>query len=115
LLELAAILGRIEMARGGANQAVVSDKSGSTGIDSTRADLAAGIRRVKGVKKPGVRLGNWLTPEQQLMTLAIPRREGHSVAIRRDRDSVLLDLVERGLGWRCEREPDRTGDRRGVA
>jgi hypothetical protein len=27
-------------------------------------DLAAGIRRVKGVKKIGVRLGNWLTPEQ---------------------------------------------------
>src|ERR1700739_1503066 len=25
------------------------------------ADLAAGIRRVKGVKKLGVRLGNWLT------------------------------------------------------
>jgi len=28
------------------------------------ADLAAGIRRVKGVKKLGVSLGNWLTPEQ---------------------------------------------------
>ncbi len=27
-------------------------------------DLAAGIRRVKGVKKIGVRLGNWLTSEQ---------------------------------------------------
>src|SRR5580765_3338964 len=27
-------------------------------------DLAAGIRRVKGVKKIDVRLGNWLTPEQ---------------------------------------------------
>jgi hypothetical protein len=27
-------------------------------------DLAAGIRRVKGVKKLGVRLGNWLTAEQ---------------------------------------------------
>ena len=27
-------------------------------------DLVAGIRRVKGVKKIGVRLGNWLTPEQ---------------------------------------------------
>jgi hypothetical protein len=29
-------------------------------------DLAAGIRRVKGVKKIGVRLGNWLTPEQSV-------------------------------------------------
>ena len=28
------------------------------------ADLAAGIRRVKGLKKLGVRLGNWLTAEQ---------------------------------------------------
>src|SRR2546428_9157034 len=28
------------------------------------ADLAAGIRRVKGVKKLGMRLGNWLTAEQ---------------------------------------------------
>src|SRR6476659_1798938 len=28
------------------------------------SDLAAGIRRVKGVKKIGVRLGNWLTSEQ---------------------------------------------------
>ncbi len=27
-------------------------------------DLAAGIQRVKGLKKIGVRLGNWLTPEQ---------------------------------------------------
>jgi len=28
------------------------------------ADLAGGIRRVKGVKKLGVRLGNWVTAEQ---------------------------------------------------
>ena len=27
-------------------------------------DLAAGIRRVRGVKKLGMRLGNWLTAEQ---------------------------------------------------
>ena len=26
-------------------------------------ELAAGIRRVKGVRRLGVRLGNWLTPE----------------------------------------------------
>jgi hypothetical protein len=36
LLQLAAILGRIEMALGEADQAVVSDESGSTGIDTTR-------------------------------------------------------------------------------
>ena len=28
------------------------------------ADLAAGIRRVKGAKRLGVRIGNWLTAEQ---------------------------------------------------
>jgi len=27
-------------------------------------ELAAGIRRVKGMRRIGVRLGNWLTPEQ---------------------------------------------------
>jgi hypothetical protein len=29
-----------------------------------RENLAAGIRRVKGAKKHGVRPGNWLTSEQ---------------------------------------------------
>src|SRR5579862_879873 len=33
-------------------------------------DLAAGIRRVKGAKKLGVRVGNWLTPEQGRRLLA---------------------------------------------
>jgi hypothetical protein len=32
--------------------------------DLLSADLAAGTRRVKGVKKLGVRLGNWLTAER---------------------------------------------------
>jgi integrase len=37
-------------------------------------ELAAGIRRVKGVRRIGVRLGNWLTPEQgrRLLTCAVP-------------------------------------------
>src|SRR5216684_8246458 len=33
-------------------------------------DLAAGIRRVKGVKKHGIRIGNWLTAEQGKRLLA---------------------------------------------
>ena len=33
-------------------------------------ELAAGIRRVKGVRRLGVRLGNWLTPEQGRRLLA---------------------------------------------
>lgn len=32
--------------------------------DILSPDLAAGIRRVKGAKKVGVRLGNWLTPKR---------------------------------------------------
>ena len=41
-------------------------------------ELAAGIRRVKGVRRLGVRLGNWLTPEQgrrliEQSTLSTPR------------------------------------------
>lgn len=37
-------------------------------------ELAAGIRRVKGVRRLGVRLGNWLTPEQgrRLLTPRTP-------------------------------------------
>src|SRR5256886_10315713 len=37
-------------------------------------DLAAGIRRVEGVKKIGVRLGNWLTPEQSQRLWNTPDR-----------------------------------------
>ena len=32
--------------------------------DFSSADLADGIRRVKGVKKHGMRRGNWLTADQ---------------------------------------------------
>jgi len=37
-------------------------------------ELAAGIRRVRGVRRIGVRLGNWLTPEQgrRLLDCATP-------------------------------------------
>jgi len=36
-----------------------------------RPDLAAGIRRVKGAKRLGVRIGNWLTIEQGKKLLAV--------------------------------------------
>src|SRR6202158_6240846 len=36
-------------------------------------ELAAGIRRVKGVRRLGVRLGNWLTPEQGRRLLEPPQ------------------------------------------
>jgi integrase len=35
-------------------------------------DLAAGIRRVKGAKRLGMRLGNWLTPTQGKELLGVP-------------------------------------------
>src|SRR2546430_984939 len=38
------------------------------------ADLTTGIRRVKVAKKLGVRLGNWLTAEQELRFPAGPRK-----------------------------------------
>ena len=57
-------------------------------------DLAAGIRRVKGAKKIGVRLGNWLTVEQSRSLLRTPNAEG--VKGRRDR-AILALLLGCGL------------------
>lgn len=53
------------------------------------ADLAAGIRRVKGVKKIGVRLGNWLLPEQTIALLESPDPE----TIKGKRDLALLAIL----------------------
>ena len=39
------------------------------------ADVAAGIRRVKGVRNLGVRLGNWLTAEQAHALWQTPNEE----------------------------------------
>lgn len=46
-------------------------------------DLAAGIRRIKGAKKIGVRLGNWLTAEQSQRLWQAPN--GERVNEKRDR------------------------------
>src|ERR1700751_1417919 len=53
------------------------------------ADLAAGIRRVKGVKKLGVRLGNWLTPEQAKSLWPAPDCQ----RLKGKRDRALLALM----------------------
>jgi site-specific recombinase XerD len=53
------------------------------------ADLAAGIRRVKGVKKLGVRLGNWLTAEQGQALWQAPGRE----RLKGKRDRALLAVL----------------------
>ncbi len=53
------------------------------------SDLAAGIRRVKGVKKLGVRLGNWLTVEQAHSLWQAPDSQG----LKGKRDRALLALL----------------------
>src|SRR5256714_12743234 len=53
------------------------------------ADLGAGIRRVKGVKKLGVRLGNWLTAEQGQALWQAPDRE----RLKGKRDRALLAVL----------------------
>jgi site-specific recombinase XerD len=53
------------------------------------ADLAAGIRRVKGVKKLGVRLGNWLTAEQGQALCQTPDHQ----RLKGKRDRALLGLL----------------------
>jgi len=52
-------------------------------------DLAAGIRRVKGVKKIGVRLGDWLTPEQSERLWNTP----DSQLLKGKRDRALLSVL----------------------
>lgn len=52
-------------------------------------DLAAGIRRVRGVKKIGVRLGNWLTSEQSQRLWRAPSGE----RLKEKRDRALLAIL----------------------
>src|SRR6266496_5171508 len=53
------------------------------------SDLAADIRRVKGVKKLGIRLGNWLTADQSHALWQAPDRQRP----RGKRDRALLALL----------------------
>ena len=57
-------------------------------------ELAAGIRRVKGARRLGVKLGNWLTAEQSRMLLGALDR--NTVVGRRDR-AILALLLGCGL------------------
>jgi len=52
-------------------------------------ELAAGIRRVKGVRRLGVRLGNWLTADQGRRLL----RQGALTTIRERRDHAMLAVL----------------------
>lgn len=53
------------------------------------ADLAAGIRRVHGVRKLGVRLGNWLTADQAKALWQVP----DGAHTKGKRDKALLSLL----------------------
>jgi site-specific recombinase XerD len=57
-------------------------------------ELAAGIRRVKGVKKLGVRLGNWLTAEEARRFWQFPPSD--TLKGKRDR-AILAVLLGCGL------------------
>lgn len=56
-------------------------------------DLAAGIRRVKGAKRLGVRTGNWLTIDQSRTLLG---KSSDSLRSKRDR-AILALLIGCGL------------------
>jgi integrase len=52
-------------------------------------ELAAGIRRVKGVKKLGVRLGNWLTADEARRFWQAP----HADTLKGKRDRAILAVL----------------------
>jgi len=69
-------------------------------------ELAAGIRRVKGAKRLGVRIGNWLTVDQSRTLLRASSLE--SARGKRDR-AILALLIGCGLR-RAELVGLKTGD-----
>jgi site-specific recombinase XerC len=66
-------------------------------------ELAAGIRRVKGVKKLGVRLGNWLTVEEARRFWHVP--DASTLKGKRDRAMLAILL---GCGLRRRELADLT-------
>jgi site-specific recombinase XerC len=52
-------------------------------------ELASGIRRVKGAKRLGVRLGNWLTAEEARLLWQLPNTNG----LKGKRDRAILALL----------------------
>jgi site-specific recombinase XerD len=52
-------------------------------------DLAAGIRRVKGAKRLGVRVGNWLSAEQSKTLIAAPS----GLTLRDVRNRAVLSML----------------------
>ncbi len=52
-------------------------------------ELAAGIRRVKGARRLGVRLGNWLTAQQARRLWQLPNAE----TVKGKRDRAILSIL----------------------
>jgi site-specific recombinase XerD len=70
----------------------LAHEAADTGLLSP--ELVAGIGRVKGAKRLGIRIGNWLTVEQSRTLLAEP--QGDSLRGKRDR-AILALLIGCGL------------------
>jgi site-specific recombinase XerD len=68
-------------------------------------ELAAGIRRVKGAKKLGMRLGNWLTVEEARSLWQLPRAD----FLKGKRDRAILAVLL-GCGLRRSELIDLTHD-----
>jgi integrase len=66
-------------------------------------ELAAGIRRVKGLRRLGVRVGNWLTAEQAKRLLDVTRAD----TLRGKRNHAMLSLLI-GCGLRRAELPGLT-------
>ena len=81
----------------------LADEAADTGLLSP--DLAAGIRRVKGAKKLGMRLGNWLTADEARSLWQLPNTD--TVKGKRDR-AILAVLL--GCGLRRKELIDLTFD-----
>jgi site-specific recombinase XerC len=81
----------------------LSDEAADAGLLSP--ELAAGIRRVKGSKRLGVRLGNWLTAEQARSLWQLP--SAGTLKSKRDR-AILAVLL--GCGLRRRELSDLTLD-----
>jgi site-specific recombinase XerC len=71
----------------------LADEAADSGLLSP--ELAAGIRRVKGSKKLGVRFGNCLTTEQARTLLQLPNAQ----TIKGKRDRAILAILT-GCGLR---------------
>src|SRR5262245_53315601 len=71
--------------------------------DLLSPELAAGIRRVKGVKKLGIRLGNWLSPKESRELWQSPDAETLKGKLDRAIIAVLL-----GCGLRRRELADLT-------